>query len=189
MRAFRKTRLPCLQHGFTYLWVLLLVALMGVGLTVAAEIDATVAQRDREKALLTIGRQFQTAIGRYYETQLPGGKREYPVNLEDLLQDQRFPGIKRHLRKIFIDPMTGKTEWGVVRVAGHIVAVYSLSEKKPIKQANFEAEVAHFQGALKYSDWKFSYPSDLIVSASVSGQQNMSPEQSNPSVSSSQEEK
>ena len=53
--------------GFTYLWILFLVALMGIGLTVAAEITATAAQRDKEKALLAIGRQFRTAISSYYE--------------------------------------------------------------------------------------------------------------------------
>lgn len=160
---------------------------MGVGLTVAADIDATVAQRDREKELLSIGRQFQTAIGRYYETQLPGGRREYPGNLEDLLQDPRFPGVKRHLRKIFTDPMTGKPEWGLVRVSGRIVGVYSLSEKRPIKQANFEAEVAHFQGASKYTEWKFAYPSDLVMSSLPAEGQGLPSDQSSPSVEPLQE--
>jgi type II secretory pathway pseudopilin PulG len=152
------------QAGFSYLWVLLLVALMGVGLTVVAEMDSTISQRDREKALLATGRQFQIAIGRYYEG-TTGGRNEYPASLEDLLQDPRYPGAMRHLRKIFIDPITGKAEWGLVRVGGRIVGVHSLSEKTPIKQANFEAEVSHFAGAQKYTDWVFTYPTDLILKA------------------------
>jgi type II secretory pathway pseudopilin PulG len=152
------------QAGFSYLWVLLLVALMGVGLTVAAEMDSTISQRDREKALLATGRQFQIAIGRYHKS-AAGGRNEYPAALEDLLQDARYPGTMRHLRKIFIDPMTGKAEWGLVRIGGRIVGVHSLSEKTPIKQANFEAEVSHFAGAQKYTDWVFTYPPDLILKA------------------------
>ncbi|MDR1349986.1 MAG: type II secretion system protein [Zoogloeaceae bacterium] len=152
-----------LQTGFSYLWMLLLVALMGVGLTVVAEVDSTVARRDQEKMLLATGRQFQIAIGRYYEGMQVGGRNEYPARLEDLLQDSRYPGTVRHLRKIFVDPMTGKAEWGLAKIGDHIVGVYSLSTKTPIKQANFEAEASRFADAKKYTDWIFTYPPDLIV--------------------------
>lgn len=152
-----------LQKGFSYLWVLLFVAFMGVGLTVAVEIDSTGAQRDKEKELLSIGRQFRGAIGRYYEAKSIGGKGEYPTTLENLLQDNRVPGIKRHLRKIFVDPMTGKAEWGLMMIAGRIVGVHSLSQKTPIKQDGFEAEDTNFRNKQKYSEWVFTYPSDLMV--------------------------
>lgn len=151
------------QKGFSYLWVLLLVATLGLGLSLAVEIDSTAARRDKEKELLAVGRQFRTAIGRYYETQLSGGKREYPATLEDLLQDNRVPGIKRHLRKIFVDPMTGKAEWGLVKVGGRIAGVHSLSEKIPIKQDGFEAEDANLRGKSKYVEWLFTYPADLML--------------------------
>jgi len=153
------------QAGFTYLWVLLLTAFMGVGLTVAAEIDSTATQRDREKELIAIGRQFQTAIGRYYEIDAGGGKKEYPASLDDLLQDKRVPGIRRHLRKVFVDPMTGKAEWGLVLVAGRIAGVHSLSDKTPIKQDAFAPEFAGLRGKQKYSEWQFVYPYDLAPPA------------------------
>lgn len=155
---------PARQGGFTYLWLLLLVAFMGVGLTVAAEIDSTSARRDREKELLAIGRQFQSAIGRYYEVQAAGGRKEYPASLDDLLQDKRVPGIRRHLRKVFVDPMSGKAEWGLVLVGGRIAGVHSLSEATPIKQDNFAPEQAGLRGKQKYSEWLFVYPYDLAPS-------------------------
>lgn len=151
------------QAGFSYLWLLLLVALLGVGLTVAVEIDATAVQRDREKELIAHGRQFRTAIGRYYEGLQAGGKREYPATLEDLLQDRRVPGVKRHLRKVFVDPMTRKAEWGLVKVGGRIVGVHSLSEAKPIKLEGFEAEDMGLRNKNKYSEWLFVYPPDLML--------------------------
>lgn len=150
------------EEGFTYLWLLFLVAFMGLGLTVAAAIDSTVLQREREKELLSIGRQFRVAIERYYETHLPGSNREYPASLDNLLQDNRVPGIRRHLRRVFVDPMTGKAEWGLVSVGGRIVGVHSLSEKMPIKQDGFEAEDIDFRGKQKYADWAFVYPFDLM---------------------------
>lgn len=151
------------EAGFSYLWVLMLIAFMGLGLTATVAIDSTTVQRDREKELLSIGRQFRTAIGRYYETQLAGGKREYPASLEDLLQDNRVPGIRRHLRQVFVDPMTGKADWGLVKVGGRIVGVHSLSERMPIKQAGFEAEDMNLQGKQKHAEWVFSYPFDLTL--------------------------
>lgn len=152
------------QGGFTYLWVLLLVAFIGLGLTVAVEIDSTAARRDREQELLIIGRQFQTALGRYYESQLTAGKKDYPVSLEELLEDHRFPGVRRHLRKIFVDPMTGNAEWGLVMMGGRIVGVHSLSDQTPIKQAGFAPEHAALRGKQKYSEWHFLYPPDLATS-------------------------
>jgi hypothetical protein len=157
------------QAGFSYLWVLLMVAFMGVGLTVAVEIDATVGRRDREKELLTIGRQFRAAIGSYHETKLFNGKTEYPTTLDDLLLDNRAPGIKRHLRKIFVDPMTGNAEWGLVRIGGRIAGVHSLSDKTPIKQDGFEADDMYLRGRQKYAEWMFVYPFDLMLPVEMGG--------------------
>jgi type II secretory pathway pseudopilin PulG len=150
------------SRGFAYLWVLLLVALLGVGLTVAVEVDTTASRRDRERELLAIGRQFQVAISRYHEAQ-GQSKNAYPASLEDLLQDPRFPGIRRHLRKVYVDPMTGKAEWGLVQVAGRIVGVHSLSADTPIKQDGFEPEQAGLRGKQTYAEWLFVYPPDLML--------------------------
>lgn len=166
MRACDRPRCSArTSAGFAYLWVLLLVAFMGLGLTMGAEIFVTSVQRDRERELLAIGRQFRTAIGRYHDMQLQNGKGEYPAALEDLLQDKRSAGVRRHLRKIFVDPMTGKAEWGLVRLNGRIVGLHSLSERTPIKQAGFDAEDAAFQGRQQYSAWVFTYPSNLLLVA------------------------
>jgi hypothetical protein len=158
-------RRPGRQAGFTYMWLLLLVAFMGVGLTVAADIDSTAARREREKELLAIGRQFQVALGRYYEIEVAGRPKEYPASLEDLLQDKRVPGIRRHLRKLFVDPMTGKAEWGLVLVGGRIAGVHSLSDAMPIKQDGFAPDQAGLRGKQKYSEWLFVYPYDLAPAA------------------------
>lgn len=164
-RAFQLTRKR--QTGFAYLWVLLLIAFLGVGLTIGAEIYTTASQRDKEKELLSIGRQFRSALARYYGIQTPNGKHSYPATLEDLLQDGRTPGIRRHLRKVFVDPMTGKAEWGLVLVSGRIVGVHSLSNKTPIKQDGFEVDDLSFKGKEKYGEWKFTYPADLLLRSDV----------------------
>jgi Tfp pilus assembly protein PilE len=156
------------NEGFAYLWLLLLVAFMGLSLTIGVQIYSTSVQRDKEAELLAIGHQFRLAIGRYYETRAVAGQGDskggdYPATLDDLLKDNRSLATRRHLRRVFVDPMTGKAEWGLLVVGGRIVGVHSLSDKVPIKQDHFEAEDMGFRGKQKYSDWVFTYPSDLLL--------------------------
>jgi len=145
-------------RGSAYLWMLFFVAMLGVGLAVAGETWSLGARREREQQLLAIGEEFRQALRSYRRAQFGGAARQYPADLEDLLRDNRFPGIQRHLRRIYRDPMTGKAEWGLVRRGGRIVGVYSLSQDKPLKQHGFEPEHGGFAGAEKYSDWVFTYP-------------------------------
>jgi len=152
------------QRGFSYLWILMIVAFIGIGLVTAAEIYSTSVRRDQEKELLFVGRQMRDAIGRYYES-TPGGAKQYPDTLEALLVDPRFPIMRRHLRKLYIDPITGKSDWGLEYLGGRIVGIHSLSEKKPIKKANFELSETGFEGKEKYSEWVFTYPPNLLVQA------------------------
>lgn len=143
--------------GFTYLGVLFIVALMGTLLAVAGESWHTASQREKERELLFIGHEFRDAIGLYFN-RTPGAIKKYPRSLEDLLKDSRYLVAQRYLRKIYVDPMTGSKEWGLVKAAdGGVAGVYSLSEQAPIKLTSFAAEDAAFENMQKYSDWKFVY--------------------------------
>jgi type II secretory pathway pseudopilin PulG len=144
----------CRSRGFTYLTILFVVAIMGAGLALVGEVWHTSAMREREAELLYVGNQFRKAIERYYLS----GPRLYPRDLFDLLRDPRKLGIERYLRQLYPDPVTGKAEWGLVKAPdGGLMGVYSLSEGKPLKAANFRPRDAAFEGAAKYSDWKFVY--------------------------------
>jgi type II secretory pathway pseudopilin PulG len=143
------------QKGFTYLGVMIIVIIMGFGLAAFGTIYSQTAQRDKEADLLFVGEQFRQAIGSYYRMG-PGG--QYPKKLEDLLEDKRFPMPVRHLRRIYPDPITGSTDWGIVETpdkAG-IMGVFSRSEEKPVKQGNFPPSEA-FDDAENYTKWTFVY--------------------------------
>jgi type II secretory pathway pseudopilin PulG len=143
------------QCGVTYLALLFLVALMGVVLGATGIVWKTAQQREKERELLFIGDQFRKAILLYYE-KTPGAKKQYPKSLNDLLKDDRFASPQRHLRKIYFDPMTRKTEWGLaVAPDGGIMGVYSLSNEPPIKTGNFSLANQSFEGKTKYSEWQF----------------------------------
>jgi type II secretory pathway pseudopilin PulG len=158
------------QAGFSYLWTLMVVAMLGLGMSIAAELYAVSAQREREKELLFVGHQFRAALRSYYQSQMRAGRKEYPASLEELLKDSRFPGIRRHLRRIYRDPVGGGTEWGLVRVGGRIVGVHSLSQQQPLKQDNFDLEDAAFASREHYSDWVFTYPANALAEPELAGE-------------------
>lgn len=159
MRSFERMSVRRSQ-GFVYVWVLLSVALLGVGLTVAVEVDSMVTRRDQEMALLDIGRQFRNALRTYQEASEPTeGNLRYPKTLAELLDDKRSGTTKRHLRKLFVDPITGQKEWGFILIEGRIVGVHSLSRARPIKRDGFDPEDQMFRGVESYSDWVFADPS------------------------------
>jgi type II secretory pathway pseudopilin PulG len=148
---------PQYQSGVSYIGVLVLVALMGITAAVAADVWHTNRKREAERELLFVGNQYRQAIGHYYEHG-PGPVKAYPKTLQDLLRDPRTPGMKRHLRKIYRDPVTGSEEWGLVRgAAGEIMGVFSLSEEAPLKKANFRKIDAKLENRQKYSEWTFVY--------------------------------
>lgn len=143
------------ERGFTYIGVLVLVALMGIGLAAAGEVWQTMQKREKERELLFIGQEFRLALARY-ASHTPAKMRRAPLTLEELLQDPRHPGMQRYLRKIYVDPMTGSTEWGLVKgPAGEIYGVHSQSADEPLKKSNFARADRSFEGATKYSDWVF----------------------------------
>lgn len=139
--------------GFSYIGLLILVALIGVALTAAAELTSTALQRDREQQLLFVGKAYADAIDSYRRNS--PGTRSFPETLEELLKDPRLPVVKRHLRSLYRDPMTESMDWGLVRGPGNgIVGVYSKSERVPIKQAGFPRQF-NFAGAKQYTEWQF----------------------------------
>jgi hypothetical protein len=80
------------------------------------------------------------------------------MQLSDLLRDPRQPGTVRHLREIYRDPITGTSDWGLVKSAtGEIFGVYSRAPGTPLKQANFALAERAFEGARSYSDWVFIF--------------------------------
>ena len=143
------------QHGFGYLLVLFAVAALGLMLAGAGQVWHTTAQREREAELLFIGNQFRRAITSYVESS-PAAARQYPARLEDLLDDKRSGVSKRHLRRIYADPMTGAAQWGLVQASGRISGVHSLAQGQPLK-TSFETRDAAFADATGYDQWVFSF--------------------------------
>lgn len=162
------------QSGVTYVIALFLVSAVGTGLALTGVIWSHANQREKEAELIWIGNQFKQAIGMYYQRS-PGSIKRYPEKLDDLLEDRRYLSMQRHLRKIYIDPMTMNANWGVVPApGGGIMGVQSLSNGRPIRTVD--------KGA-SYADWQFVYEPPIATQNSSSNTNptapNIAPKSSN----------
>jgi len=144
-----------LQQGFTFVAVLVLLALCMLGLSVAGPMWSQQVKREREQELLRIGALYAQAIANYRDGS-PGTLKQYPPTLNALLRDERFLGTMRHLRKLYGDPMNAGQPWGLIVDADkRITGVYSLSQDVPVAEGPQELEVTTLAPARHYSDWKF----------------------------------
>ena len=148
---------PRTARGIVLLALLLVLALSGIGLMAAVDVWSLTRQRERESELLFVGDQYRQAIQRYYYGAPPGGGRALPRSLESLLDDDRYPVPVHHLRRLYRDPITGSSDWGIVRAGDRIVGVYSTSEAQPLKQAGFPKGYQFFSDKSSYRDWVFAF--------------------------------
>ncbi len=149
--------IPRGERGFTYLGLLFLIAVMGLLASVAASTWTFVSQRDKELDLLFAGQAYQTAIARYAAAHVRQ-PQPFPTDLAQLLGTRDSLVPVRYLRRLYFDPMTGGTQWGLVRTPrGGIVGVYSLSERVPVRTRAIAGDIGiDFARARTYRDWVFN---------------------------------
>jgi hypothetical protein len=144
------------QRGFTYVAMLFALVLFGVGLAALGESWSAVSQRARENELIEIGTTYVKAIGSYYERS-PGGQKQYPERIDELLEDRRFVGLVRHMRKLYRDPVA-RGDWVLIRTAdGRIRGIRSASDMPVFRTRPLVTVNALVVAGAHYSDWKFVY--------------------------------
>jgi type II secretory pathway pseudopilin PulG len=153
-RAARRAGSRTGAAGFTYVGLLIAIVILGIALSAVGTVWRTQAQREREQELLFIGREFRSAIAKYYAA----GPHQFPQDLGDLLEDKRSTEPRRYLRRMYVDPMTGAADWKVLRtdMLG-ITGIASSSSTEPLKKKGFPPEEKEFEVATCYCDWKFAY--------------------------------
>ena len=129
------------QAGFSYMGVLMLIVIVGIGLAGAGRVWHIQLQRLKEQQLLFAGDAIRKAICSYSASN-SNAINDYPRLLESLLLDERKITPKRHLRSLYQDPMG-------------VIGVHSKSKLKPIKTTGFDAKNEGFNDAKTYQDWQF----------------------------------
>jgi type II secretory pathway pseudopilin PulG len=127
------------QGGFTYLWLLLVLAAGGAGLAALGERANTAVQRERETELAFRGGEIARAIAAYWAA-TPGPAKALPESLQDLLEDRRGPHVVRHLRRLYVDPFTGEVDWVLVKTEdGRIAGLHSRAAVAAFRVADLPA--------------------------------------------------
>jgi len=138
------------ERGFTLIGLAIIIVIIGIVLMAVSRVHSTIAKIDKEEELLFRGDEIKDAIDSYFKN-----GNTYPRNFDELLKDQRGINPRRHLRKLYKDPITNG-EWDVIKdKAERITGVRSKSDKEPLKKANFHEEYKLFEGKTKYSEWEF----------------------------------
>lgn len=154
------------QRGASLLLLLVMVTVLGLAAGLAGQSWRSTMQQAREAELLWRGLQYQQAIASYYAVR-HGTQQMYPAKLEHLVRDPRFPGVVRHLRKLYPDPMTGE-DWELVRdPAERIIGVRGSSELVPFKQDGFPKELQKLQGKGTYKEWEFVFSPPQVQKAAA----------------------
>jgi type II secretory pathway pseudopilin PulG len=143
------------QSGVVLLAALVFLFLTTLAATALIDLQRTQAQREKEAQLLFVGDQFRRAIKSYYSTTPAGKSRSLPRSLDDLLEDPRFSAPIRHLRRLYVDPMTGQPDWVLVQGAGGILGIHSRSTASTFKRKDFPVQNREFEGKETYADWVF----------------------------------
>jgi type II secretory pathway pseudopilin PulG len=142
-------------RGFTYVWALAAIAVLGVALAAVGTVWSSATQREREEELIRVGTAYAEAIASYWR-HAPGSVRNLPPDLAALVRDDRYIKAYRHLRDLHPDPMDPSRPWGLVTDAsGRIIGVYSQSSAQPLRRVPTAVGSVQLPAANRYSDWKF----------------------------------
>ncbi len=137
-----------------YAFVAALIVLVGLALTAQITMIPTKSAlvRNDEAELLFRGQAYIAAIDSYRSAikDDPG----LPESLEMLVDDRRS-GRRRHIRRLYDDPMAGGG-WMVLRGEdGGVRGLASTAPGTPRRTAFFPEGLSHFASASSYADWKF----------------------------------
>lgn len=143
------------ERGFALMAVLVTVAAITLATLVVVKVSATARQREREAWLLFVGGEYRQALERW-KSAGRGAPGQGPKTLEELLADRRASPTLFHLRRIYPDPLTGRTDWVLLRDAsGGITGLHSSSNAAPLKHSGFTKEEKDFASARSYREWVF----------------------------------
>jgi general secretion pathway protein G len=143
--------------GVTLIELIVAIMILLILTTAALPVARMRIKRDKERELRRDLWEMRDAIDRYKEAadrgafQIKVGSEGYPPDLETLVNGVDVNGKKvRFLRRIPVDPMTGRAEWGLRSLkddpdstswsGDNVFDVYSMSDGTALD-------------GTKYSDW------------------------------------
>jgi general secretion pathway protein G len=143
------------QHGFTLIELIVATTILIILTGMALPLAQVSVKRERERELRTALWTLRDAIDRYkaqadlgsFQTKVDSNN--YPPDLETLVKGVDVAGKKlKFLRRVPIDPMTGKGEWGMRSTQDdptsdswgeqNVFDIYSKSQGKGLDGTNYK---------------------------------------------------
>jgi general secretion pathway protein G len=144
-------------RGFTLIELIVATAILVILTTMALPLARVSIKREKERELRYDLWQMRDAIDRYKDAadraafQIKLGSEGYPPDLDTLVQGVDSNGKKlRFLRKVPVDPMTGKAEWGMRSVQDDPTSTSWNGEN--VFDVYSQSEGTGLDGT-KYKDW------------------------------------
>jgi general secretion pathway protein G len=113
------------ERGFTLLELMIVLAIMGILITIAQPNLKHAITRARESVLREDLFQVRDALDQYYAD---NGK--YPAQLADLINES--DKARTYLREIPKDPFTGAADWVTVSLEGEDGGVFDVHSASPL---------------------------------------------------------
>lgn len=98
------------QGGYTYLLMLFVVAVAGYGLALLGESWQVTADRERREELEFTLEAYARAFKSFHGA-TPDGMSYRPRKLEELVEDYRTGVRRRHIRRLYPNPLTQRLDW------------------------------------------------------------------------------
>jgi general secretion pathway protein G len=151
----RSSKVAARQRGFTLIEMIVATAILLILTGLALPLVKMEVKRERERELRYDLWMMRDAIDRYKDAadrgafQIKVGSEGYPPDLDRLVEGEDVAGKKlKFLRKIPIDPTTGKAEWGMRSMQDdatseswggqNVFDVFSKSQDKALDGTNYK---------------------------------------------------
>ena len=132
-------------RGVIYVMVLMVLLIMGISTAVIGPVWHTELRREKEEELLFRLGEYRRAIAQYR-----ADRGRPPRELKDLLEDRGQLQVKRYLRRLYPDPVTGKPDWKLDYIADRTGSVLGIAD---IHSSSTKEALRAIKGKPKYSDW------------------------------------
>jgi general secretion pathway protein G len=118
----RQLRTACIAAGMTMIELIIACSILLILSSMALPVYRYTIVRERERELRYDLRTMRDAIDRYHDLanqhkfRTPVGSDNYPKDLDTLVKGEEIGADGKRLvfmRKVPIDPMTGKADWGL----------------------------------------------------------------------------